>query len=278
MKILFIGNRWNVLKVLLNDYNYKCIIYVQNNSFLLNEIKKRNIDHKIFCNKDKDKVINIVLKQDYDVLISNGCPFILPIVQKIMINVHPTYLPYLRGRTPLNGVFYNKMDHVGATMHYISEKIDEGNIIYQEKHKITNDLDQGLIYFLSFYLEGVVFEKGWRLLLSSNFNFSGVSVDPSKGSYFNRTEDKAKIDFQSMKTIDIIRIIKSFGVGSQGVKINGLLNNMPQVTRIFDAYKITNDLLIDLYKNKKPGDILLNYDSKMLIKTIDGIIKIIKYE
>jgi methionyl-tRNA formyltransferase len=278
MKILFIGNRWNVLNVLLKNYNYELIIYVLIGSSLENKIKDKNIKYNIFSNTEKSKIIDIVLKQRYDILISNGCPFILPIVNKIMINIHPTYLPYLRGKTPLNGVFYNNMNYIGATMHYISDKIDGGNIIYQEKHKITDDLDQGLIYFLSFFLEGVVFKKGWDLLLSNNFNFEGIPIDLSKGTYFNRTEDKATIDFQKMKTDDIIRIIKSFGVESQGVKVNGLVDNKYKIVKIFDANKIINSLLIDLYKKEMPGNILLNYGSKKLVKTIDGIIKIIQYE
>ena len=43
------------------------------------------------------------------------------------------------------------MNFIGATMHFITDKIDGGNIIYKKKHDISNDIDQGLIYFLSFY-------------------------------------------------------------------------------------------------------------------------------
>lgn len=275
MKILFIGNRIFVLKELLK-LDYKLTIYAKENSLLEKYLVDKNIIFYSFNDQNKNEIIELVKKEDYDFLISNGCPFVLPTTKKIMINIHPTYLPYLRGKTPLNGILYNKMDFWGATMHYISSKIDGGNIIYQERHSVTPDLDLGLLYFLSFSLEGIVFRKGWDLLLKSNFIFLGNVNDVSNGSYFNRTKDKMRVDFSTMSTDDLLRVINSFGIESQGVNVNGLKNN--SIKTIYEATKITNDYLLKLYLDKKPGETILHYDSKYLVKTIDGILKITKYK
>jgi len=277
MEILFIGSRSNVLNGLLNYYNYKIDIWALSDSYLENDLVNRNIYYNAFELNDKEKMIDHVLSKNYDVLISNGCPFILPVVNKVMINVHPTYLPFLRGKTPLNGVFYNNMEFIGATMHYISDKIDGGNVIYQDKHNISNELDQGLIYFLSFYLEGVVFLKGWEILLKSEFKFKGKPTDLSKGTYFNRTDDKTCIDFQKMETKDIVRVIKSFGIGSQGAWVKGVDENL-KINKIFEASEINNELLLSIYRRFKTGQLLLKYDNKLLIKTIDSILKVNRYE
>lgn len=63
---------------------------------------------------------------------------ILEIPSKGCINLHPAYLPYNRGwHTPswaiLEGTPY------GATMHYMTEELDKGDIIYQEQLPIASE-------------------------------------------------------------------------------------------------------------------------------------------
>ena len=94
MKILFIGNRTNVLKELIN-YSVELDILVLKGSTLENYCISNNLLYFPFEMKDKNMIINKVKLCNYDILISNGCPFILPVVDKLMLNVHPTYLPFL---------------------------------------------------------------------------------------------------------------------------------------------------------------------------------------
>lgn len=276
MKILFIGNRCNVLRVLLKHYTYDIDIWSLRGSYLEKYLIRKEINHKTFTENDKYKISSIILSNEFDVFISNGCPFVVPIVDKTMINIHPTYLPYLRGKKPLNGIYYNNMNFIGATMHHITDEIDGGNVIYRKKHDISNDIDQGLIYFLSFYLEGIVMKKGWKILLNNKFNYFGKPIDVSKGTYFNRTIDKTIVNFQIMGVKDVIRIVKSFGVESQGATVKGVSGDY-KINKIFEASEITDELLVSIYKDYSPGHILLKYDNKILIKTLDGIVKISNY-
>ena len=105
MKILFIGNRCNVLRVLLKHYTYDIDIWSLRGSYLEKYLIRKEINHKTFTENDKYKISSIILSNEFDVFISNGCPFVVPIVDKTMINIHPTYLPYLRGKKPLNGIY-----------------------------------------------------------------------------------------------------------------------------------------------------------------------------
>ena len=77
-----------------------------------------------------------------------------------------------------------------------------------------------------------------------------------------------------MMTTEIIKIVRSFGVKTQGAIVEGVND----LDKIFDATKITNSLLIQIYKNNEPGEILLRYDEKLLIKTKDGIIRVTIFE
>lgn len=275
MKIILIGNRDHVFYELINNFNFDVITWARKNSLLEKAAIRENQKYFVFSLEEKSLITDVVEKADYDILISNGCPFILPITGKTMINIHPTYLPFLRGKTPINGVFFNSMSFYGATMHYISEIVDGGNIIYQEKHDVTKDLDLGLIYYLSFYLEGVVFNKGMKLLIENDFLYEGQPMETNKGSYFNRTLEKATVDFEVMSTKTILRIIKSFAVSHQGVSIKNI--GSKRIKRIIDADEIENPLLLSLMKLINPGDVYLEYDQKIIVKTLDAAIRITRY-
>ena len=280
MKIIFIGNRINVLKQLLKHDEYEIDIFCLKDSFLEKYLKNITKKYRLFTLEEKTKVIERIIEDSYDILISNGCPFILPtskMKSKLMINVHPTYLPYLRGKTPLNGVYFNRMTFIGATMHYMNDVIDAGNIIYQKKIKLTSDLDLGLVYFLSFYLEEIVFKKGFDLLKKNNFEYKGIKVDIAKGSVFNRTKNINEINFQKMSSDEIIKIVKSFGIKSQGARIKNESNRL-KISRIYEAIKMNNNTLLDIYRDRKPGEVVHRYDGKILIKTIDGLIKIVDFQ
>ena len=172
----------------------------------------------------------------------------------------------------MNGVFYLDYKFYGATMHYIDNGIDTGDVIHQEKEDLSDDIDLGLLYHLAMTLEGRVFNKGWEKLKRVNFINIGVKQKVNS-TYFNRTLEMQKLDFKS-STNQILLKIKSFGIKTQGCVVEiGNINY-----RIFEAEKIQNRYLLEKFQNEIAGKILLSYDEKLLIKTGDGMIKIKKYE
>lgn len=65
---------------------------------------------------------------------------ILGIPAKGCINLHGSLLPKYRGRCPLNWAVINGEKETGVTLHYMTEKPDNGDILAQEKFAIgTND-------------------------------------------------------------------------------------------------------------------------------------------
>lgn len=279
-KVLYIGNRPGCYKVLENNPQYDIVkLLVKKGSFLESYLCKNPAKYEVFTNEDKKEVFEQIHNCNYDILVSNGCPFIIKASQlieqgKILLNTHPTYLPHLRGSTPLNGVFYNGYDFIGATTHYISDGIDSGNVIYQKKLNLTPDIDQGLVYFISFNLETEVFQEALRLLENSNYKFLGTPIDINEGCYFNRTKEKQTIDFNTDDTDLIVRKIKSFGIPSQGViaNIDGHYNIL------YQGEKITNNYLLEYFSNFSVGSVALRYEDCMIVKTNDGLIKISKFK
>lgn len=282
-KVVLIANRLNALRGFEQLEGVEIIkVYVLKDSLLDKQIanmkmsKSTQID--TFTIKDKARLISEIKSLEFDLLVSNGCPFILPVSDmkkagQLYMNIHPTLLPDLKGKTPLNGVFMTHRKFIGATMHYIDDDIDTGKIISQKKVELTPDIDQGLVYKISFDLEEEVFVDGMKILQQNNYVYAG-SEQKGPGSYFNRTDELQTIDIFKDTTDIIIDKVKSFGIRGQGTRLTLEKNSY----NIYLAEKIINDYLIDRYATSKAGEILFVYDNKVLIKTIDGIIKLIDYD
>lgn len=275
--IVFVGSRFNVLEQLIKMENIKDItIYALDESYLSKILRQKNIPFKSFILNDKRAFLNEILNLDFDMLISNGCPYILPIKlfrpEQILINIHPTYLPFLQGKTPINGVFYDNYNFYGATMHYMDEGIDTGDIIWQKKEGLTSDIDLGLLYHLSMKMEGTVFRVGWELLKQSRFNYIGTK-QKGKSTYFNRNDEMRNIDFKIQEHSFILRAIKSFGIQTQGCFAN--ISNAKYI--IYDAEEIIHKPLLEDYKESMPGSLLMEYDGKLLVKSNTGIIKVSRF-
>lgn len=279
-KVLLIGNRLSCLKSLENNSKYEIVaVFADRGSLLENYLKEKGVSYMPFSKEDKESVFSQLFELEYDILVSNGCPLILPASKieeqgKMLLNTHPTYLPHLRGATPLNGVFYKGYNFVGATTHYISDRIDAGNIVYQEKVDISEDIDQGLVYYISFKMEEIVFKKALEILESANYKYEGTSFNTADGCYFNRTKEKQTIDFINDDIETCIRKIKSFGIKSQGCEaiIEG------KNYRIFSCERIINPFLLNSFESVPAGAIALKYDDKMIIKIKDGMIKLTQYQ
>jgi hypothetical protein len=84
------------------------------------------------------------------------------------------------------------------------------------------------------------------------------------------------IDLLLMDTLEIINRVKSFGVFGQGCEV--LNCKGVSLKRVYNAEVVFNPFLLKQYKNSEPGSVVLEYDKKYLVKTMDGLIKITRYE
>ncbi|HKQ60527.1 MAG TPA: formyltransferase [Candidatus Polarisedimenticolaceae bacterium] len=60
-------------------------------------------------------------------------PEILAIPPRGALNLHGSYLPYYRGRAPVNWVLVHGERETGVTLHYMNERADAGDIVAQRK-------------------------------------------------------------------------------------------------------------------------------------------------
>lgn len=86
------------------------------------------------------------------------------------INIHPSLLPGYKGANPVFWALFNGEKETGLTAHFLSERLDGGNIILQEKIKIKRMETNGeLRKRLALSLK-VFIPKLTRVVLTGKFN------------------------------------------------------------------------------------------------------------
>jgi len=102
--------------------------------------------------RDKSAALAAVESIAFDVLVSIGCPWKLPVIRwhqnwpdALMLNVHPSCLPRLRGAHPLNGALLINEPFIGASVHFMDEEFDTGALLAQCCIERTDDLDLPLL-------------------------------------------------------------------------------------------------------------------------------------
>ena len=111
------------------------------------------------------------LKPDY--IISVHFPYIVPkeclIIPKLgVLNLHPAYLPYNRGWNTPTWAIWDKTPY-GATLHFMDEGIDTGDIIYQKRMEILPTDTADMLYARVKKLEFETFKEAWPLIVSKNY-------------------------------------------------------------------------------------------------------------
>lgn len=61
-------------------------------------------------------------------------------------NLHASLLPQYRGAAPINWVIINGEDKTGVTTFFLKQKIDTGNIIFQEEEPVLKEDTAGSLY------------------------------------------------------------------------------------------------------------------------------------
>lgn len=100
-----------------------------------------------------------------DVLLSIHFPYLVPasvldLPRMGAINLHPGFLPYNRGwHTPSWAILDGTP--IGATLHFMSQEIDAGDIIHQEQLEVRPDDTAHTLYQRLKELELKVFRAAW---------------------------------------------------------------------------------------------------------------------
>ena len=148
------GKGTNLKKLILNSNNYsfpiKIKLIVSNNKKAegLKLAKKWSIPYIIFDNKQnlseykiltklKNYKISLILLAGYMKILSKN---FIRSFGKSIINIHPSLLPKFKGLNTFGKILENKEKKTGCTVHFVTDKLDEGKIILK-KFFYLNDKD-----------------------------------------------------------------------------------------------------------------------------------------
>jgi len=157
-------------------------------SFLAQELETGNITYVSIENKKQ--LLDLIRNTEFDILVSNGCPYILPVSDlkkegQLFINLHPSLLPDLKGMSPVNGsILFDRAQ--GATCHVMDDGIDTGEIIAQIKVSDKADLPLDLLYQLTFMAEGEAFLKAYERDFKP---ISGSNATSGEFLYYSRKKE-----------------------------------------------------------------------------------------
>lgn len=133
------------------QFGRKKIIKEPETKKLIREYNEKNEKHqekiKIFQpEKIDDKFIKEISEQNPELFIVAAYSKIIPqnvldIAKFGTIGVHPSLLPKYRGTSPIQSALLNGEKETGITIYKIDAKVDNGEIILQEKYKLSEEDD-----------------------------------------------------------------------------------------------------------------------------------------
>lgn len=129
---LFVYGIFKLMKIICRFFPF-----VKNNYSSFLWAKKNKIDYLVSPNVNADEVVNKIKDIAPDLIISVSMnqiikKKILEMPSKHCINVHCAPLPKYAGMSPYVWALANNEDYSAATIHYMEEGLDEGDIIVQE--------------------------------------------------------------------------------------------------------------------------------------------------
>lgn len=185
-----------------------------------------------------------------------------------VVNIHPSFLPYYRGRVPTAWAILNGEKEIGVTIHYVDEHIDSGDIIVQKKVKIPN-------HFTGFELYNKCMQVGKKLFgeIVDQLLAGKAPRKPQlgRGSYYGSlTSQQMRIDW-SLSVDKIINQIRVFCKPYSGVEAR-ILNKIVVIWKASSGDS-------KQYLLQGPGKILdILPGDKLLVSCVDGVIVFEDYD
>ncbi len=273
LKIVYMGTpefSVNPLKELIKEYDVKLVV-TQPDKLVGRKQEIKFSPVKEFAIENNIEVFQpIKIKEDYQRILDVNPDIIITcaygqIIPKILldypkykcINIHASLLPKYRGGAPIHHSIINGDEYTGVTIMYMDEKMDSGDILYQEKIKITNEDNVGSMFEKLSILGSKMIINFLPKLLSGNF--IPIKQNEEDVTYaYNITKEDEKIDFNDT-SINIFN------------KIRGL-NPFPIGYTIFDGkrMKLYSSKIGISTKDGIPGEIINIYNDGIGVKTKDG--------
>ncbi len=172
---------WNPLRIL--DEFKKSAIQLE----IIKKFKPFGFSIKFVVDVNKPRFINNISPQGIGICTGFNQIFRKELINNLedFVNVHPSILPLYRGPTPVEWCIENKEKYAGWTLHRINDKIDAGEILYQQeveigakladeiKAEISNHAKKILFDYIQIKKANQVFEK--KIIKADNYYLNKIN-------------------------------------------------------------------------------------------------------
>lgn len=153
----------------------------------------------------KDEKIDLIILGWWHYIIKEP---LLSISRLGLINFHPSYLPYNRGK---HYYFWNLVEEVpyGVSIHYVDEKVDNGDIAFQKKIDLSYEDNGFSLREKGKYAIVELFEENFKAIVSGNL--PRKKQNHKKGNFHlsNELEMASEIDLEkTYKGKEIINLLR----------------------------------------------------------------------
>jgi methionyl-tRNA formyltransferase len=282
MKIAFFADGpWSHLSIekICNNKNFKiaficgryshCDDYLKQKAKLLSVpfIQHKNIKEDDFKKKIKNFNYDIIVSMSFDQIFDID---LILSARNGAINCHAGKLPLYRGRNVLNWALINDEKEIGVTVHYMDEKIDNGDIILQRSIPVTDSDNYKTILDKSHYLCADILYDSLLRIKSGNvkrIKQSSTGLQPMYCVKRKEGDESINWNTSSREIFNFVRALSSPGPIAR-TKINEIEFKIKKIKYIENA-----PIYIGI-----PGSIIRKDNFHFLVKTLDSYVDIIDWE
>jgi methionyl-tRNA formyltransferase len=155
-----------------------------------------------------------------------------------VINLHPAYLPYNKGwHTPSWAILEDTP--YGATLHFMAEEIDAGDIIHQKKLEVLPSDTADSLYKRVLDLEYEVFTEAWPKIASGKYE---IKKQPAKGGTTHTSKDLFE------KEVQVIDLKKKYKAEELIKKLRALTTNKIEESAYFEVDGKTYRIQVKIFE------------------------------
>ena len=190
---------------------------------------------------------------------------ILAVPKLGVVNYHPSLLPQYAGPQPAFWALRNGETVTGITTHWMTERIDAGDILAQDVVELDGEENLGQLMQRLHHRAASLIARTVNEIAS--LRVTPTPQDPSKRTYFGRKNaaDTALDWARPTKSlIDLLRAVRPFA------PLQTRLDD--RVVNIFQARRFGGD------SNGQPGEILSKRGRRLVVQAGDGSVEITSYE
>lgn len=269
--------RWNLKSLIKAIFPKKLINMVRSIIFKKKVLKvekvkniclRLNVPIKEVFDVNDDKFCDDLKKQDYELIISAAYPQIfaanlLKIPSKGAVNFHPSALPRCRGAHPHYWALATGEQYGGVTAHFMTEKLDNGDIIAQITFNISH-------YDYSEHYDRIVEETPKLVKKVEDYFFSNetesIPQNSAEHTYFRNDREIHHRIFWNLH--DAKQIYNIFRAGNAFFFLRGEKITLTKAYVSLRNRNMTNQVIVE------SGTVVDFSQDSVVIKTLSGFINI----